>query len=372
MLDIVIILNGRKCQYETKDETVATWDCVYFGSYNDYGLVWRVLDVDEDGIATMVADECLKYYDEEEGEWKTETRVFDEDNSKVWETSDIKTWLNGEFKEALGEAEQSDIEGDIKLLSWYNTMNIDYGFVSDSARATGDDYWTLTANSDTQHSDLVIVVHSDGTVNQIDSSGTEACLERGVRPVIKINLNTSTNYTYAGKVSSDGSVRDVIEVPSVNTGLVYNKKTQQAIDDTEGYVVSGNTAKNAGKYTVTVTPDDSHIWADGTLDAKEMTWSIAKATQTVKITTSTKTVKYKKVKKKARYTSKVAVSGAQGTKTFTKVSGSKKLTITKAGKIKVKKKTKKGTYKIKVKVTSAATTNYNAKSVTKTIKVKVK
>ena len=101
-------------------------------------------------------------------------------------------------------------------------------------------------------------------------------------------------------------------------------------------------------------------------------YTVAKATPSVKIGTSKLTVKASKLKKKARTLTALKASGTKGTKTFTKVSGSKKLSISKAGKIKVKKGTKKGTYKIRVKLTSAATANWNAASATKTIKVAVK
>ena len=68
----------------------------------------------------------------------------------------------------------------------------------------------------------------------------------------------------------------------------------------------------------------------------------------------------------------MTVSKQQGKLTYAKVSGSKKLTITKAGKVTVKKKTKKGTYKMRVKVTAAGNANYKAGSKTVTVKVKVK
>ena len=58
--------------------------------------------------------------------------------------------------------------------------------------------------------------------------------------------------------------------------------------------------------------------------------------------------------------------------TFKKMKGSKKLSITKAGMVKIKKGTKKGKYTIKVKITAAGTKNYKKKIVYKTIKVTVK
>ena len=50
-----------------------------------------------------------------------------------------------------------------------------------------------------------------------------------------------------------------------------------------------------------------------------------------------------------------------------------KVTINKKGVITIKKgKYKKGTYKLKVKVTAKGSKNYEEKSITKTIKIKIK
>ena len=60
-----------------------------------------------------------------------------------------------------------------------------------------------------------------------------------------------------------------------------------------------------------------------------------------------------------------------GKVTFKKLSGNKKITVSKAGKVTVKKGLKKGkTYTVKVKVTSAKTKKYAA--ISKTVKLKVK
>ena len=63
----------------------------------------------------------------------------------------------------------------------------------------------------------------------------------------------------------------------------------------------------------------------------------------------------------------------QGTKTYYKVSGNKKITINKkTGKVTVKKKLKKGTYKVKVKVKAAGNANYKAVTRTITFKVRIR
>ena len=101
-----------------------------------------------------------------------------------------------------------------------------------------------------------------------------------------------------------------------------------------------------------------------------------KATKTANpMTVKTKkaAVKFAKLKKKNQ---KIAakkiftITGAQGTVTFKKKSGPKKITISKTGKVTVKKGLKRGTYKLKVNVTAAGTDRYLP--VTKTVKVKIR
>lgn len=99
-----------------------------------------------------------------------------------------------------------------------------------------------------------------------------------------------------------------------------------------------------------------------------------KPNQMLEVSVASKTVKFSQLKKKPVYTSAVKVIGAEGTKTFIKTGGSKKLSINKrTGKILVKKGTKRGTYTIGIKVKAAETEEYMAGvSAVKKIKVRVK
>lgn len=69
--------------------------------------------------------------------------------------------------------------------------------------------------------------------------------------------------------------------PAAVTGLVYNGETQTGVVLPENalFTLTGNTAKNAGEYTVTVSllSKQNYVWADGTSDDKQIAWSIAKA-----------------------------------------------------------------------------------------------
>ena len=98
-------------------------------------------------------------------------------------------------------------------------------------------------------------------------------------------------------------------------------------------------------------------------------YTIYKASQKIKyVTPASRTVKRGKT-----FKLKTRLSQGNGKVTYKKISGSKKITVSKAGKVKAGKSLKKGkTYKIKVKVSVAATRNYEAASTIKTITIKVR
>ena len=163
-----------------------------------------------------------------------------------------------------------------------------------------------------------------------------------------------------------------IVVPTAKK-LTYNGKSQTAIAAGAGYTVSKGSATNAGNYKATLSLKDGYKWADGTTSPKTVSYSIAKASNTLKASSATKTVKKSKVKKKAQKVSgAVKATSAQGAVTYAKKSGDKKLSIAKNGTVTVKKGTKKGTHKIKVAVTAAGNGNYQAATKTVTVSVKVK
>ncbi len=158
----------------------------------------------------------------------------------------------------------------------------------------------------------------------------------------------------------------------------YNKKAKKpsvtvTVDGkkiaSSNYTVSYKNNIKAGTATVTVTAKGTYA-----LNSKSATFKITKASQPLKVTVKNQTVKYKSVKKANKLVRAIVkVTGEKTKKTYTKLSGNKKLTVNKkTGKITIKKGIKKGTYTLKIKVATGATANYKAGSKTVKVKIKVK
>ena len=72
-----------------------------------------------------------------------------------------------------------------------------------------------------------------------------------------------------------------VDAPEAVEGLIYNGTEQTGVAGDEGYyTVTGGRAIAAGHYTATATLTGDYIWSDGSSEAKEIVWSIAKATPT--------------------------------------------------------------------------------------------
>ena len=185
----------------------------------------------------------------------------------------------------------------------------------------------------------------------------------------------------------DGNVTTPTDISTVNmelskTAFTYNAKIQKpTVTLSDGAVLkegvdytlkwSSVSPKNVGTYTVTITGIGAYT---GTAKA---TFKINKAANPLAVKAKTVKVKFSAVKKKAQNlaVSKVITFSkkGQGTLSYAKVSGNKKITINKkTGKVTVAKGLKKGTYSVKVKVKAGGNANYKAsayKPVTFKIKV---
>lgn len=110
---------------------------------------------------------------------------------------------------------------------------------------------------------------------------------------------------------------------------------------------------------------------------KEAPKTSIKKENMIKVTVKTKSVKLKKLKKKAQKVKAITIKRAQGKvrcKIIKAAKIKKYLKINSKGVITFNKwkKAKKGTYKIKVEISAAGNKYYYAKTLTKTVKVKIK
>ena len=104
-------------------------------------------------------------------------------------------------------------------------------------------------------------------------------------------VDSSDAHTAKAKTLIDNYVSVMLEEPEVAavdpskvtapvavTGLVYNGSELTGVAAGTGYTLTGNTAVDAGNHTAVATLVEGYKWADGTTGNKEISWSIAKAT----------------------------------------------------------------------------------------------
>ncbi len=249
----------------TTSDGITTWDCVWFGNYwqNDTDgdgtadkndrkdpIKWRVLSVDGDD-AFLLADTNLDVQ-----------RYNDTCTSVTWETCTMRSWLNGYGADAnecgddhsdnnfldhafagsgqaaiknttvvnednpkYGTEGGEDTVDKVYLLSLSEVMNPSYGFTSmisetktRKAKNTayvkaqgvltntntgyeGSGYWWL--RSPGYDSYYASRVSSNGNVQQ-GRGLTVYCGDVAVRPALHLNLSSTSLWSYAGTVSSDG------------------------------------------------------------------------------------------------------------------------------------------------------------------------
>ncbi len=169
------------------------------------------------------------------------------------------------------------------------------------------------------------------------------------------------------------------EVYDIEPVRVYNGKAQtqsvlvfynsMEIEQGKEYQVTYKNNINAGEAQVIIKGTGNYV---GQIIK---TFKIEKAANPLTAKAKTASVKYSKLKKKAQTLSVSKVitisKKGQGTVTYKKLSGNKKIKInSKTGKVTVKKGLKKGSYKVKVKITAAGNSNY--KSATNTVKFKIR
>ena len=153
-----------------KGKKLNVGDTVLFGHYEQDGdtsdgtepISWTVLDV-QDGKALLLSDKVLdsKQYNEE--------RV-----DITWETCTLRTWLNGEFMDAVFSEEEKSV---IALMRVVNQNNAIYG--TDGGNDTDDQIFLLSLNDVQEYytlQELPAYDYVPGASDKLICSGTEQAI----------------------------------------------------------------------------------------------------------------------------------------------------------------------------------------------------
>jgi len=228
---------------------------VYFGNYiqkdtNDDGKVtdedekqpikWRVLSVEEDGTALLLADKLL------------DMQPFDKNGKIDWEECTLRTWLNSTFlnaafteaeQEAIAETEletesAATVTDNIYLLSLEEVSNPEYGFhplidcESNTRKAEGTDLsvfnniWWLRTPIKEEHASWVCSIDSQGT-NRTIVIGTENSL--WIRPALRLKLSDRAHWSYAGTTASE-ELEVTVENPTAGSLFSGTVRGSENID----------------------------------------------------------------------------------------------------------------------------------------------
>lgn len=267
--------------------TVTTWDCVYFGNYwqNDTDgdgiadqddekepIKWRVLSVVGDDMF-LLADQnldCQKYND-------TYEKV-------TWETSTLRTWLNGSFfNDAFTVSERAAINrtkvinsdnpdkgtgggkdtiDQVYLLSIEEVTNRAYGFSSSGDKeaqnreacntaytekrgaytTTGSRderngrWWLRSLGNYSSYGYYSSYVGNNGYVNLSGSSVNSDTY--AVRPALHLNLSAVSGLRRAGTVASDGTVIEPTAPPTAPPSMTPVPTTNPMFADIQSPRVS--------------------------------------------------------------------------------------------------------------------------------------
>lgn len=221
----------------------------------------------------------------------------------------------------------------------------------------------------------------DAVIAVEDPSGYDDLMAEGNLMRLVIGGREESEWLYAPSGISITTKRNLQDCTieglsnSTYTGSAVTKQVEvflgtEMLEEGVDYTLSYKNNIDAGLASVTVTGKG------GCTGSKTGTFRINKAPASLRIITSTASVKKSKLKKKAQKVSLnkvMTLSGGYGPVTYVKAGGSKKLSINRtSGKITVKKKTKKGKYKLRVRVNAAGDRNHEAAEKTVTVTIRVK
>lgn len=263
----------------TESGVKVTWDCIWFGNYNNEPVKWRVLSI-KNNRALVLSDAILSKHYYYKGIFNDAMLRYEGLATLLWGNSDIRSYLNVMFNNMFPISEDAGavIGSEIKtpyynqdtgergkdvtsenlfLLSEDDMNNPAYGFSDTCPEARRSKYTINTAvetNYDYRKVDQSNTyflrgdgVKSSGTygnypwgnyltnvpISSINEKGeitkSNGLHYFGVRVAMYVDLSKA-DYFYAGTVSSNGTVNEikpVFKVKQNENHTVYYKKTSK-------------------------------------------------------------------------------------------------------------------------------------------------
>ncbi|MDO4608269.1 MAG: DUF6273 domain-containing protein [Clostridia bacterium] len=149
-------------------------DILYFGTYKGEPIAWKILKTEADKML-LITEEPI-----------AEKPFHDTIKKVTWETSYLRTWLNGEFLNSFSTEQKNQIIAtntgsteDKIFLSSLDEM-VELVNAEKITFKTTDEWWTRTSSEDG-----IMYATSNGWVKAV---GDQVVRDKGVRPCIWIDL----------------------------------------------------------------------------------------------------------------------------------------------------------------------------------------
>ena len=146
---------------------------------------------------------------------------------------------------------------------------------------------TATAASEDEKVLKFVLDYTVPGAAKVDVYYDGAVVTQGLALVTAATRVSSVQFAGSGTVDNfraeqvGESAATPIEVPAALEGLVYSGEGQIGVTNGTGYILSGNVATNAGAYTAIATLANGYVWSDGSTDATNIAWSIARKAASV-------------------------------------------------------------------------------------------
>lgn len=162
-----------KLRIEQISNRLADGDTIYFGTYNDNPIAWKILKTESNKMLLITEKPIAE-------------KPFTDDVKKVtWETSSLRTWLNEEFINSFSVDQQNQILSTDTGVSNDKVFLLSVDEIVDLAKtvkfSTEEEWWTRTS----AETGIKYMTATDWVI----SKGDQVLRDKGVRPTIWISLD---------------------------------------------------------------------------------------------------------------------------------------------------------------------------------------